>query len=112
MVVPGDPGNGAIRVAVSGGHILGGSDVRSATQWHHVAAVLPEGASDVSEVELYVDGVLETGTTSSGQTIDTAVSANVTIGAFMGGGFFDGLIDDVRIYSRGLSAGEIWELAN
>ena len=70
---------------------------------------------DVSDVKLYVDGVEETpyGFVSS-VAINTAVAGDdVKIGVFAATArYFDGRIDDVRIYSRGLSAGEIWGLAN
>jgi hypothetical protein len=81
-------------------------------QWHHVAAVLADdGTPDVSEIKLYVDGVLQAVTVSSSQAIDTVSAGDVLIGALDNagakGGYFNGLIDDVRIYSRALSAIEI-----
>ena len=77
-------------------------------------AELEESDSDVSDVKLYVDGVEETPySTVSSEPINTAASADVKIGVFVGQDrYFTGRINDVRIYSRGLSAAEIWELAN
>lgn len=81
-------------------------------QWHHVAVVFDRAAS----MTRYVDG-LRTGTryglsTLSGQSIDN--NKQVRIGARDQAGdeiFFQGLIDDVRIYALPLSATEIASLA-
>lgn len=104
--------DGLVRISVYGGYIKGSSDVADG-EWHHVAAVLPVGALDVSEIELYVDGEIETGTTYSSQAINTASYYKVKIGNLTGGTlrWFDGLIDDVRIYSRALGGDEIETLA-
>jgi M6 family metalloprotease-like protein len=102
---------GVIKVSVSGGYIQGSTYVADG-EWHHVAAVLPEGASDVSEVEIYVDGDIEVDTTYSSRLIDTANYYKVKIGIYADTGrYFDGLIDDVRIYDRALGQGEIEVLA-
>ena len=105
--------DGAIRVEVSGGYIVGKTDVRD-NEWHHVAAVLEAGDFDVSDVKLYVDGVEETPySIVSPEPIYTAVGADVKIGVFIGNDrYFTGQIDEVRIYDRALSSGEIYDLAN
>ena len=105
---------GAIRVEVNGGYIVGSTDVRD-NDWHHVAAVLEDyGSRDVSEIKLYVDGVEEASYSAVlSEPVNTASGADVKIGVFSGSDrYFTGQIDDVRIYSRGLSGGEILELAN
>jgi hypothetical protein len=81
-------------------------------QWHHVAAVLvDDGTPDVSEIQLYVDGLPQSVTVSSAQAINTAVASDVLIGAFddagTKGGYFNGLMDEVQIYNRALTAAEI-----
>jgi len=78
--------------------------------WHHVAAVLVnDGTPDASEIKLYVDGIPEIGTTSASRQIITASVENVKIGADKtgGGGYFNGRLDEVRIYERALSWVEI-----
>ena len=104
---------GAIRLEVGIGFVVGSIDLRDG-DWHHVAAVLEEGDTDILDVKLYVNGVLETLSASDGpRQINTASGADVKIGVFAGSDrYFTGQIDDVRIYSRGLSDTEIWELAN
>jgi len=75
-------------------------------RWHHVAAVWEESFGPrVRDVKLYVDGHEQT-TTGTNTTVNTISGPNVIIGDKFSVGF-DGLIDDVRIYSRALSIGEI-----
>jgi hypothetical protein len=85
-------------------------------QWHHVAAVLTnDGTPDVSEIKLYVDGLLQATTVSSSQAINTVSAANVLLGAcdYAGtkGFYFKGLIDEVGIYNRAMTDTEITLLA-
>jgi fibronectin type 3 domain-containing protein len=70
-------------------------------QWQHVAATY-----DGTTARIYVDGTLAASSTFAGNVGD---SNNWRIGAYgsPAGNFFDGSIDDVRIYSRALSASEI-----
>jgi len=98
-----------LALAVNGGIIVGSTNVAD-DNWHHVAAVLDDdGTADVSEVQLYVDGLLETASFVAAQPINTAIGDNVKIGIFGNGGttHFNGLIDDVRIYDRALSNNEL-----
>ena len=104
---------GGLGIAAYGGYIqTTGLDLRDGT-WHHVAAVLPMGYTNVDDVELYVDGIKMTSTVSSSRTIDTGSVLDVKIGILDDGldRYFDGLIDDVRIYNRALSETEIAALA-
>jgi fibronectin type 3 domain-containing protein len=70
-------------------------------QWQFVA-----GTYDGSTARIYVDGVQAASKTYTGNVGD---SNTWRIGAYgsPAGGFFDGKIDNVRIYSRALSASEI-----
>lgn len=75
--------------------------------WHHVAA-----SWDGTELSLYVDGQLDnTASYSAGSVV--ANSDPVTIGGRNDGNGDDysGLMDDVRIYTRALSANEIASMA-
>jgi hypothetical protein len=104
---------GGLRMGIKGGYIQTTSlDLRDGT-WHHVATVLPMGYINVADVELYVDGVKMTSTESSSLTIDTVSMLDVKIGILEDSQnrYFDGLIDDVRIYNRALNGGEIAALA-
>jgi hypothetical protein len=81
-------------------------------QWHHITVVFNRSANMVR----YVDGV-PTGSQYSmaalnGQSLDS--TKQVRIGARDQAGdeiYFNGLIDDVRVYARALTAGEIAVLA-
>jgi hypothetical protein len=100
--------------AYAGGGVYGTQDLRD-SQWHHVAAVLGENSlANVNEIRLYVDGILETVTTGTNYAVDTADNAYVHIGAHYRTDArcpFQGYIDEVRIYDRGLSDNEIAGLA-
>ncbi|MCH9021671.1 MAG: lamin tail domain-containing protein [Planctomycetes bacterium] len=103
--------NHALRMVVFGGTVIGSTPIADGA-WHHVAAVLnDDGSADVSEVQLYVDGNLETISSVTAQPIDTSSVANVRIGTLADGSpHFNGLIDDVRIYSRALNQTELGKL--
>jgi hypothetical protein len=71
------------------------ASVSNPTEWHHYALTY-----DGSNQKLYIDGILATTTSKTG-SINTN-STNLRIGEY-----FNGFIDDVHIYNRALSAGEI-----
>jgi len=77
--------------------------------WTHVAAVW-----DGATMKLYKNGA-EVGSLDKGGTLTTNPAANVAIGNQPVGTDsrpWDGLIDDVRLYDRGLSADEVLELVS
>ena len=106
-------GPASLRLECGRGNTYGTTDLVDG-EWHHVAVVLvDDGSPDVSELLLYVDGKLDpidpTGTprqmnTSSGGEFRIGYDLNNT------GRTFDGMIDDVRIYDRALSADDIQAL--
>lgn len=104
--------DGAIRVEVNGGYQVGSTRVDDG-RWHHVAAVWQDdGSPDVQDVQLYVDGQLEAISASQSRSINTASNADVRIGQdFNGNRTFNGVMDDVRVYSAALSGAEIAQLA-
>jgi len=79
--------------------------VRSLGTWYHVAGVYNAATSTLST---YVNGVLDNGTLR-GVVPATQVnsSVNVNIGRRTGGFYFNGIIDEVRIYNRALTPAEI-----
>jgi hypothetical protein len=103
--------NSFLRVRVDGGYVCGNTPINTG-QWIHVAAVLPPGSTSTEDILLYVNGELEEGTTSMAYDVDTVIGANLRIGADNSGNYLTGLLDDVRVYARPLSADEIAELAN
>jgi arylsulfatase A-like enzyme len=91
------------------------SDLRGAG-WVHCAVVVPENAT-VAQVLAYLDGEPATATLeptdSGGTAINTAANNDLTIGnwATDAGRPLRGILDDVRIHPRALSAHEIAALA-
>ncbi|MDP2735177.1 MAG: LamG domain-containing protein, partial [bacterium] len=71
-------------------------------KWHHVAAVY-----DGTTTYLYLDGILDV---SGPKTINTPTSPPSIGDRSNGQHFFYGIIDDVRMYSRALSASEVGRL--
>jgi len=73
----------------------------SAGEWHHIAATY-----DGEVFKCYIDGVLEQEWAYAGAMPQN--TASVTIGRrSRGGTFFNGIIDDVRLYDRALTAGQV-----
>lgn len=107
---------GAVRTEAQGGNQTGSTDLSDST-WHHVVSVFPSGG-DNADVRHYVDGVLEMGTGTTDEPINTGIGGDfprVSIGARRQSppaleNFMNGWIDDVRMYDRELSDGEIQNL--
>jgi hypothetical protein len=83
-------------------------------QWHHVAITRN---SSTGLIQIYIDGALQVSATSETGLKSTALGA---IGAQLvlssglvqtGATYFNGQLDDVRIYNRVISAGEVTALA-
>jgi hypothetical protein len=72
--------------------------------WVHVAGVYQPGAS----IKLYVNGLLDTTRTDEPASIQS-VATPFSLGALSGdpGFVFKGLIDDVQLYNRALTAAEV-----
>ena len=86
------------------GNVIGSIKVNDSL-WHHVA-----GVYDGAGVYLYVDGILDSSQEAAGamnnNTFDVYIGANEQASERD----WNGLIDDVQIYNRGLSHGEILDL--
>jgi len=80
-------------------------------QWHHIAVVLnSDETPSVDEIQFYVDGQLQVTVANNTQSVNTSDSEQVYLGVLDTGtlqNYFRGLLDDVRIYSRALTAQEI-----
>lgn len=86
----------AIRLEV-GGSGLSGSIAVNDGLWHHVAVVYNPNATN--QLSLYVDGVLDNSGNKS-TTINTSISSTMTIGKRIDNvKFFNGTIDEVRVYN-------------
>lgn len=93
--------------------VTGGSLTNSSTPtlnvWHHIAATY-----DGSVIALYVDGVVVTQRAANGTINLPGATTYLNIGVRPSGQsqyYYSGILDDVRIYGRGLSSSEIGSLA-
>lgn len=93
-------------LANSGGILVGTTSV-SPNVWHYIVVNW-----DGSYWKIYVDGIQDVAQANSNILPNDLSPTLTSIGAWGGDGksFFKGLIDEVRIYSRALSASEIKEL--
>ncbi len=90
---------------------IGGATLTSANDWYHIAAVFDAGAQTF---KIYLNGILDAELNVTYNTVFQS-SAPFVVGADMNNGqaadFYDGLMDDWRVYSRALSATEIQTLS-
>jgi len=72
-------------------------------EWHHVA-----GTFDGTNVKLYVDGIQVVGSGSTIEDIYYYGTGNLYIGSYTNSSYlaFNGLIDEVKIWNKALTAGE------
>lgn len=74
----------------------------STGQWHHVAATW-----DGSNVRVYLDGVQDHASPFSKSGAIAIDTRNLYLGGRPNTDYFDGIIDDVRLFNRGLSEEEV-----
>lgn len=81
----------------------------SAGVFHHLAATYLQVSNNVIRLETYVDGQLVRTRFIAGSLANTLNTAPITIGATAQGAgeFFNGIIDEITLYNRVLSATEI-----
>ena len=96
----------AVAVSTSSAHVQRYSKtVPSLKTWYHVAGVYNASAKTL---DIYVNGALDdgvlSGTVPSSQVLP---NVNTTIGMRSGGYYFQGTIDELRIYNRALAQSEI-----
>lgn len=87
---------------------LVGSPIPTNT-WTHVTVTW-----DGSVIRMYYNGILEASTSPASYTIDYSQDPDITIGraSWYSGNYFNGLIDDVRVYNYPLSPAQVRLLYN
>ncbi len=86
----------------------GSSNVRN-DQWSFFSfVVFGNQTNDILNAKIYLNGILEL----SGATTNSEPPISPNGSCFIGSAYFDGLIDDVRVYNRALSAAEILSIYN
>jgi hypothetical protein len=116
--------SGVMRTEYAGGQNFATTSIIDG-EWHHVASVFPNGATEGEQILHYIDGVLDPQAGGTSLTIDTEIvtdadidwtNANsaesypVHIGARLThgwGSMLTGSMADVRIYNQGLSEEQI-----
>jgi hypothetical protein len=96
-------------------NILGVSSAGFAGQWTHVAAVFPNATPTAANARLYINGVAQSLTQrlgSSGSARYATPTVHLSGWGANTGYAFNGRIDDLRIYSRELTASEVAAIAN
>ena len=86
-------------------------DLSPLSTWHHVVMTY-DGSSTAAGVKIYVDGVNQTLSVSS-DNLDASIltSTHMVVGRVLTDTtYFNGSIDDVRVYNRVLSASEVSDL--
>jgi len=75
-------------------------------KWHHLA-----GVYDGSKLRLYIDGKLDASRKARGSIVTNDYNVYIGDSSQQPGRYFNGLIDDVRIYNYALTADEVAKLA-
>ncbi len=102
---------GALKAEVNSGYTTGTTDLRDGN-WHHIVVTAASGIS-ANQFSLYVDGALETVSSSMSRTMNTASSEDVCVGSYIGASnFFNGSMDKFAIWNNTLTASEITALYN
>ncbi|MCP4455295.1 MAG: LamG domain-containing protein, partial [Planctomycetes bacterium] len=102
-----------LRTEHASGNLRGNTEVND-DEWHHVALVVTEGADlTVPATQIYLDGQPDGTFSGSGNPYLLTPDVDVRIGMSgpQDGRFFTGLIDEVMIYDRALTAEELLWLA-
>jgi WD40 repeat protein len=86
------------------GNVWGTVDVNDG-KWHHIV-----GAYNGTKIHLYIDGMLDKSLDASGFTNTNEFSVMVGENPEQRGRYWNGLIDDVRMYSYALSENEVKEV--
>jgi uncharacterized protein (TIGR02145 family) len=85
--------------------------------WHHITVILPVGAQTIADIQVFQDGILQNSTCSyanygaGAPNIGSAQPIYFGYPSLQGSPtYFNGLLDDIAIYNRALSAAEVQQL--
>lgn len=97
-------GSGFVRLEINGGFKVG-TTVLNDNNWHHIAMVF--NGTTMNDVDFYVDGAPEAISSINSIDLISGTDANVTISKGFHDRFWEGQIDNVRIWNTPLSLNEI-----
>jgi hypothetical protein len=87
-----------------------------ANQWEHIVVTFNGGTVAATAIQFYIDGALQGTHTydqdGSGAFVSDAGNTFFIGAGDTGGWYFDGAIDDVRVYNRVITASEVTQLYN
>lgn len=78
-------------------------------QWHHVAGVYTHSGANLTIAAYYDGALIGTNTIATG---DITSTSDLLLGKYLLQPNYEGVLDDVRVYGRTLSASEIANLSN
>lgn len=98
--------NGRLRIEINGDYVVG-DQLLDDESWHHIAVVLD--GTTLDDVTLYTDGVANGvySTGSSTATINTAASQELWIGRDHGSNYWEGVLDEIRVWSVARTEAEV-----
>lgn len=100
-----------IRAGYSGGNTIWTPDIDD-NAWHHIVLTYPASAVP-SDAKLYIDGVEESQTSTSGSTtIDLGATEFRVADSLTGGSELDGSIDELAVWGRELTSADVTALYN
>ncbi|MBK9037962.1 MAG: LamG domain-containing protein [Bdellovibrionales bacterium] len=98
-------------IVTNSSYYYGGSRALNDTQWHHIAMVFDGTLTgDANRLKAFIDGVQVPLVFSGGGSLPSLtpdLSTNFMIGTNGEGGFSDGSIDEISVWSRALGAVEM-----
>jgi hypothetical protein len=111
MSVYGNPARLEMEIYDAAGQLLtrtgstpAGTGLSSADTWYHVACVFDDTAGEVRE---YVNGVLDATTATTKSLVSSTGTLRIGAEIPTANYYFNGLLDDVRIYSRVVSVSDL-----
>ncbi len=99
--------NGALRVEVNGGNIIG-TTLLTDNKWHHVACVFK--GTQVTDIKLFVDGTEEVVASSTNRSINTTIGTPIRISRGINNRYFVGEMEQLRVWDKALTTGQINEV--
>lgn len=98
--------NGYQRIEINGAGVVGSTNIADGN-WHHVAAILT--GSRLSDIEFYVDGVLDSKTSNPSTAINTNILSGINVQASKGihNRYLIGEMDELRIWNTNLSLADL-----
>ena len=98
--------SGYQRIEINGAGVVGSTNVADGN-WHHVAAVL--NGTRLSDVQFYVDGVLDSKTSNPTTSINTNVSSGINVQVSKGihNRYLIGEMDGLRIWNTNVSVSDL-----